>query len=132
MRFKQGLKGLLIATGTYRPVRLLRERYGPSRPYLDAVRDLYRRFVEPGSLCFDIGAHIGRRSNAMLSLGASVVGLEPNPPVYRELMAYLAGRPNFRGVAKAVGGAPGRAVLRVGNWTEISSLNPDWSDNGIG
>jgi len=132
MNTKKRIKDLLIRTRTYRPARLLRERYTSIRPYLAGIQNLYARFVRPGDLCFDVGAHIGRRSNAMLSLGATVIGLEPNPPVYRELMAYLGGDPNFRGVAKAVGDAPGRAVLRVGNWTEISSISPDWADHGVG
>jgi FkbM family methyltransferase len=129
---KQSFKSLLISSGTYRPVRLMRERYGRFRPYVVGIRTLYKRFVSPGDLCFDIGAHIGHRSNAMLWLGASVVGLEPNPAVFRELMAYLGGHPNFHGIAKAVGSAPGKAVLRVGNWSEISTLCPEWSDNGVG
>src|SRR5690606_17457557 len=40
------------------------------------LRDLYRPFVAPGGLVFDVGAHIGDRTAAFASLGARVVALE--------------------------------------------------------
>ncbi len=37
----------------------------------------YAEFIPPGSLCFDIGAHVGSRIRAWRKLGASVVAVEP-------------------------------------------------------
>jgi FkbM family methyltransferase len=59
-------------------VRSLRVYHG------DAARNarmdsLYGRFVKPGDLAFDIGAHVGDRVSSFRRLGARVVALEPQP-----------------------------------------------------
>jgi FkbM family methyltransferase len=41
---------------------------------------LYSRFVRPGDLVFDIGAHVGDRTAAFCRLGCRVVAVEPQPP----------------------------------------------------
>lgn len=40
---------------------------------------LYRGFLGPGDLAFDIGAHVGNRARAMHLAGARVIALEPQP-----------------------------------------------------
>ena len=42
-----------------------------------AMDALYARFVKPGDLVFDIGAHVGDRVAAFRRLGAKVVAVEP-------------------------------------------------------
>jgi FkbM family methyltransferase len=44
-----------------------------------AMDVLYGRFVKPGDLVFDIGAHVGDRVAAFRRLGAKVVAVEPQP-----------------------------------------------------
>jgi FkbM family methyltransferase len=44
-----------------------------------AMGKLYRNFVKPGDLVFDIGAHVGDRVAAFRRLGAKVVAVEPQP-----------------------------------------------------
>ena len=44
-----------------------------------ALKRFYRELVDPGDLVFDIGAHVGSRSETLLSLGARVVAVEPQP-----------------------------------------------------
>ncbi|OJF96226.1 FkbM family methyltransferase [Pararhizobium antarcticum] len=39
----------------------------------------YAQLIRPGDLVFDIGAHVGSRSRTLLSLGARVVAIEPQP-----------------------------------------------------
>lgn len=46
-------------------------------------RPILRRFCKPGDLVFDIGAHVGERSKAMLALGCEVVAVEPQPGMFR-------------------------------------------------
>ncbi|MCC5962043.1 MAG: FkbM family methyltransferase [Rhodobacteraceae bacterium] len=46
---------------------------------------LHARFITPGALAFDIGAHVGDRTASFLRLGASVVALEPQPRLFRAL-----------------------------------------------
>lgn len=44
-----------------------------------AMDALYARFVKPGDLVFDIGAHVGDRVAAFRRLGARVLAVEPQP-----------------------------------------------------
>ncbi|WP_137128973.1 FkbM family methyltransferase [Rhizobium sp. FY34] len=44
-----------------------------------SLKRFYRGLVKPGQLVFDIGAHVGSRSRTLLSLGARVVAIEPQP-----------------------------------------------------
>jgi FkbM family methyltransferase len=59
-------------------VRSLRIYYG-NRQRRDAMERLYGRFIKPGDLVFDIGAHVGDRVAAFRRLGARVVAVEPQP-----------------------------------------------------
>jgi FkbM family methyltransferase len=64
--------------------RSLRIYYGDSvrRAAMDRI---YRQFVQPGDLVFDIGAHVGDRVAAFRRLGARVVAVEPQPALVRTL-----------------------------------------------
>ncbi len=57
-----------------------------------AMDELYRQFVKPGDLVFDIGAHVGDRVGAFRRLGARVVAVEPQPALVRTLQAAVRPR----------------------------------------
>src|SRR5262249_54913520 len=65
-------------------VRSLRIYYG-TRGHRVAMDRLYRRFVKPGDLVFDIGAHGGDRPAAFGRLDARVVAVEPQPALIKTL-----------------------------------------------
>lgn len=91
--------------------RSLRIYYPPGRAA--ALDAFHRRFLGPGELAFDIGAHVGDRTASFRRLGARVVAVEPQPRLAR-LMRLLFGRdPGVTRVAALVGAAPGEAVLRL-------------------
>jgi FkbM family methyltransferase len=51
-----------------------------------AMHRLFRRFLQPGDLVFDIGAHVGDRIASFLWVGArKVVAVEPNPALVKTL-----------------------------------------------
>lgn len=50
-----------------------------------AMERLYRRFVQPGDLVFDIGAHVGDRIAVFRRFGARVVAVEPQPALVKTL-----------------------------------------------
>jgi FkbM family methyltransferase len=75
-----------------------------------ALDGWYRRFVGPGDLAFDVGAHVGDRAACFARLGARAVALEPQPFVARFLRAR---HPGITVVQAAVGVVPGRVVLHV-------------------
>lgn len=51
---------------------------------------LYRRFLRPGDLAFDIGAHVGDRVASFRRLGARVVAVEPQPALVFTLRLLYA------------------------------------------
>jgi FkbM family methyltransferase len=71
-------------------VRSLRIYYG-NRERRAAMERLYGRFIKPGDLVFDVGAHVGDRVAAFRRLGARVVAVEPQPAL-RTTLKLLHGR----------------------------------------
>ena len=53
----------------------------------------YRRFIAPGDLVFDIGAHLGDRLAAFARLGARVVAVEPQPTFAAALRRRTVAKP---------------------------------------
>ncbi|HVT55061.1 MAG TPA: FkbM family methyltransferase [Xanthobacteraceae bacterium] len=70
-------------------LRSLRIYYGnpAQRPAMDA---LYKRFLRPGDLAFDVGAHVGDRVASFRRLGARVVAVEPQPALVLTLRLLYA------------------------------------------
>jgi len=94
-----------------------------------ALRALYRPFVSPGDLVFDVGAHLGDRTSAFAALGARVVALEPQPGVARWLRRLEGGKPGVILRDEAVGAAPGTARLAVSRGhPTVSTLAHGWRD----
>ncbi len=121
------VKRLTIATGVYRPARWLARRLRPStqRAHLEDVVFL-RALLPSGSLCFDVGANIGEKSEAMLDAGCRVVAFEPNPRVLPELHARCAHRAGWTSVAAALGSGPAIATLHARVFHSQSSLSAEW------
>jgi FkbM family methyltransferase len=94
-----------------------------------ALRHLYRPFLSPGALVFDVGAHLGDRTRAFASLGARVIALEPQPELFRWLRLLVGSRTGVIVRHEAVGREPGEAVLAVSRRTPtVSTLSRDWTD----
>lgn len=71
------LEGLRTARGVWRSLGIY---YGwRQRQRAFAMDELHRRFVKPGDLVFDIGAHVGDRIASFRRIGARVVAVEPQP-----------------------------------------------------
>jgi len=93
-------------------VRSLRIYYGDGSRTAAMAR-LYGRFVHPGDLVFDIGAHVGDRVGVFRRLGARVVAVEPQPALVRTL-TLLYGRDHTVAIEPvAVGRSAGSAELRL-------------------
>jgi FkbM family methyltransferase len=89
----------------------LRTYYAPGRAAL--LDRFYARFLAPGDLAFDIGAHVGDRAACFRRLGARVVAVEPQPRLARALRLLFRRDPGVTLVQALIGAAPGRAVLRL-------------------
>lgn len=89
----------------------LRTYYARGRgPALDAFLS---RFLGPGELGFDVGAHVGDRTASFRRLGARAVAVEPQPRLLRLLRLLFRDDPGVALVPALVGAAPGTATLRL-------------------
>jgi FkbM family methyltransferase len=87
----------------------------------------YARFIQPGDLCFDIGAHVGSRLRAWIPLGARIVAVEPQPECLRLLRRWYGHHPHITLIEQAIGAAPGVAELWVSPRTPtVTTLSADW------
>jgi FkbM family methyltransferase len=96
---------------------------------LSGMRRLYRPFLGPGDLAFDVGANVGNRIHVWLHLGARVVALEPQPALFAFLQRRYGRDDRVSLVRAAVGSAPGMADLHISptNLT-VSTLSSEWID----
>jgi FkbM family methyltransferase len=79
---------------------------------------LYARFLKPGDLAFDIGAHVGDRISSFRRLGARVVALEPQPGPARVIRLIHRRDPGVTLIQAAAGEREGEVTLHV------NSANP--------
>ena len=100
------------------------------RPWRQRERvAFYRRFIQPGDLCFDIGAHLGNHTAAWLSLGAKVVAVEPQAGFATFLQRLYGERRDVTLITAALGARIGRATLHTSASTPtVSTLSTDWID----
>jgi FkbM family methyltransferase len=87
LRIGATFDALRTARGVARSLRIY---YGDRRRH-KAMDCLYARFVSPGSLVFDVGAHVGDRVAAFRRLKARVVAFEPQPALARTLKVLFGG-----------------------------------------
>lgn len=83
-----------------------------------ALDEFQARFLGPGELGFDVGAHVGDRAASFRRIGARAVAVEPQPLLARFLRRAFRRDPGFALVESLVGETVGEAVLRV------NSANP--------
>jgi FkbM family methyltransferase len=96
------------------------------RAFREDVR-LYSSLIKPGALCFDVGANVGEKSEAMLAAGARVVAFEPSRDALRELHARCDMYSRWCVVEAAVGSAGGLATLHAARDSGKSSLMHGWT-----
>jgi FkbM family methyltransferase len=92
----------------------------------------YGRFLGPGDIGFDIGAHVGSRVRAWRRLGARVVAVEPAPDCLRVLRLFFGRDRGVTIVPTAVGASAGTARLAVSTATPtVSSMSAGWIESVI-
>jgi len=120
------LKHLAIALGLY-PVARALHRQVHREERLAFYRDVafYRKLIPRAALCFDVGANVGAKSEALLFAGARVVSFEPHPDLWCELRARCRS-PDWTLVPTAVGSAPVLGTFYTKDLSGNSSLDQDW------
>jgi FkbM family methyltransferase len=102
--------------------------YGIPWRHRQLVR-FYRQFIEPGDLCFDIGAHVGNRIRAWRALNARVVGIEPQPICMQFLERWYGNDSDVQLVDQAIGAKPQSLPLLVsGANPTVTTLSQQWID----
>jgi len=88
----------------------------------------YRSWIQPGYLCFDIGAHIGDQSATWLKLGANVIAVEPNPRLFSYLKKRFRNKPQIHLHQEAIGEKPGKLALHISSIapTVSTMADADW------
>ncbi len=90
------------------------------------LQNFYKQFVQPGDLVFDIGAHVGSRSRTLLSLGASVVALEPQAD-FAALIERTLRHPKLVLLRQAVGREPGSINLHISSrHPTVTTTSASW------
>jgi len=97
----------------FAPLRRSLDVYYGDAKRADAMDALYARFVRPGDLAFDIGAHVGDRAGSFRRLGARVVALEPQPLCACAIRSIYADDPSVTLVEAACGDRRGTVSLKI-------------------
>ena len=122
------VKQMSITTRLYRPARWLSRLIRPCQlRAFQADIELFRSLLPPNALCFDVGANIGDKSEALLQAGGRVVAFEPNPLVLPELRARCNHYKNWTVVEVALGGDAAIATLYLREQHGETSLRQDWA-----
>jgi len=127
------IKKIALATGTYRLARAAHKHiFDRDRlRKLPAEISLYHSLIPPGSLCFDVGANIGERSEALLEAGCEVVAFEPQEACVRELLARCKPYSRLRVLRAALGETPSIATLFLRSSSGQSGMVKDWEGTTI-
>lgn len=88
----------------------------------------YKQFIQPGDLAFDIGAHLGNRTQAWLSLQAKVIAVEPQPVCIKFLEKKFSTNPDFKLLKVMLGPQPGSAPFSISTKSPTISTarGEDW------
>lgn len=91
------------------------------------THNFYSLLMSPGDLVFDIGANAGNKTRIFRDLDATVVSVEPQ----KTCSDYLSLRFRDHGsrvtvIPKAVGEAPGKGNILIGQHTGVSTLSQEW------
>ncbi len=88
--------------------------------------NFYRQFVRSGDLCFDIGAHIGNRTEVFLALNAVVVAVEPQESCFRILQERFKTNPNLILINKGLDQVEGERELFISSVNTLSTMSHEW------
>ncbi len=91
-----------------------------------SLKRFYADLVQPGALVFDIGAHAGNRSRTLLSVGARVVALEPQPLLGDFMQGFLSS-PQLTLLRMAAGRQEGSIDLHISSrHPTVTSTSRSW------
>lgn len=115
--------------GVYKSLRLY---HGADAPKA-AMDALYRKFIKPGDLVIDVGAHAGDRISSFRRLGARVIALEPQPLMFRALRLIHGHDTAVALLPKAASNSVGKLTLRINSHNPtVSTASSEFVANAQG
>jgi FkbM family methyltransferase len=111
----------------------LKDKVIPSEAYREEQKEhakrkaFYAQFIQPGDLCFDVGANTGNRVASLLELGAKVVAFEPQSSCVKILRRKFGNKITI--VPEAVGDKVETLEMHISNFSALSSLSSEWIDS---
>jgi FkbM family methyltransferase len=128
-KVEKSARKLLYGSALFFPLRSAYQRAFNRQKLLvrRKTRDFYARFVRRGDLVFDVGANVGSYSEVFCELGARVVAVEPNPQCCQNLRQLARVCPVYVENC-AAGDLPGKATLRLCDYSGLSTLTNDWHE----
>lgn len=121
-----------INLGLYRPLRAFDRMIRPwQRERLSSHIALYKSLMPRDSLCFDVGANIGEKSEAMLKAGMRVIAFEPNLRVIPELLARCSHYPNWRLITAGVHSQPDLLTFFARRSHGQSGFHQQWETSSV-
>lgn len=116
-----------LAEKTARVVRERTTAFGrDQRAQRERLVRFYAQLMGDQDLVFDVGAHMGMRTEAFVALGARVVAFEPQAHCARRLYRHFGSNPRVTILNKALDAAPGEKVLHGTGSSATGSLSEEW------
>jgi len=89
--------------------------------------NFYSQLIKKGDLCFDVGAHMGNRTEVFLKLGARVIAVEPQEKCFKYLENKFGKDPNFILIKKGLSDKEEELPLLVCEEANtISTFSDEW------
>jgi FkbM family methyltransferase len=85
--------------------------------------NFYSVFINPGDLCFDIGANIGGKTNIFYKIGANILAVEPDPEAFFTLSKRFGKNNKVVLINKGIGAASGELLLNRSTSSTLSTFD---------
>jgi 16S rRNA A1518/A1519 N6-dimethyltransferase RsmA/KsgA/DIM1 with predicted DNA glycosylase/AP lyase activity len=106
-----------------RKIKAVKNEFFPSKEERLMIKkrvDLYRQFVYPNALCFDVGANMGNRVQPLLKLSARVIAVEPQKKCCKTLKRKFGNKIIIE--SKGLGSREEEKLLHIANHSVLSSF----------
>ncbi|HZV69759.1 MAG TPA: FkbM family methyltransferase [Saprospiraceae bacterium] len=124
---KKLIKQLLGEYWIYRLKEIKSKLLHAPEQIITEEHSIYQDFINPGDLCFDVGANIGNKIDILLKAGAKIVAIEPQDSCYR-ILKHKYGR-KITLIKKGLGESESIKEFHISNSSTISSFSKEWIDS---
>ncbi len=128
--FKCFVSNILKMLGLFEGAVMIKYRLMEMHPgflrHKNEMMRFYSQFINPGDLCFDIGANMGNRTAVFFKLGATTIAVEPQDLCLQYLKKRYKDIRQVIVVPMACGEKEGEKELMLNNVTVLSSLSKEW------